>query len=393
MGHQTDNSQCVGNYRKIAFSGRFHELVRIKAGQGVPIARQLAMHEVPTLARQLSKSIGTIAGAEVIARVLRHNPAIVQVVDRDTDGALSFLAYLPLNVRGLDALTNGRLDRRDPDLSCLCKAGERPLALYIWCLYAPRNMIAALTAIAAHFESIAPDGVPLFTSAATPHARRVFARLGFQNADTAFPRVDKDILLVMPAHLSETPMVRREGVTTRLGRGLEDVMKVWAIRAATYMSEQHCPYDEEFDGNDHCAAHIIGEIGGEPAGCIRILFFGDFVKFERLAVRSEFRASSLAFRLVRAAIDYAREKGFAQVYGHARADLVSFWSRFGFTPLPDRPVFSFSGVPYVEMAGPIGKSNNSLKVGDNPMKIVRPEGAWEMPGPLERPYVDHHMLA
>ena len=161
-------------------------------------------------------------------------------------------------------------------------------------------------------------------------------------------------------------------------------MKVFAIRAATYMNEQACPYEEEFDGNDFCAAHIIGEIGGEPAGCIRIRFFGGFAKLERLAVRPEFRKSSLAFRLVRAAIDYVRQKGFTHIYGHARADLVPFWSRFGFRPVLGRPSFIFSDVSYVEMEGAIVPAEHPIGLGHSPYELIRPEGAWDRPGPLDR---------
>jgi hypothetical protein len=85
----------------------------------------------------------------------------------------------------------------------------------------------------------------------------------------------------------------------RIVRSLDDLLMVYTIRAAVFMAEQDCPFTEEFDGNDHCATHILGFIRGEPAGCLRARFFSDFVKLERLAVRKSFRRSSLAFDLVR----------------------------------------------------------------------------------------------
>jgi predicted GNAT family N-acyltransferase len=298
------------------------------------------------------------------------------------------LAYLPLTSKGLDALTNGRLDRGAPDLTHLCRAGEQPSALYLGCVYAPRNFVSVIGAMAAHFSTIAPEGVPLFASAVNNHAARIFAKLGFKKATESFPRIASDMLVVFPSSSHQnarnnTALGAPKTSTTRVGRTIEDVMRVFSIRAATYMSEQSCPYDEEFDGNDFCAAHIIGEIDGEPAGCIRIRFFADFVKFERLAVRPEFRNSSMAFRLVRAAIEYARRKGFHTVYGHARADLISFWQRFGFKEITDRPVFAFSGVPYVEMTGEIPRTNRALHIGDPPLQLIRPEGLWDVPGPLD----------
>ena len=173
-------------------------------------------------------------------------------------------------------------------------------------------------------------------------------------------------------------------MATRVTRTIEDIMKVFAVRSATYINEQACPYDEEFDGNDFCSAHILGEIDGEPAGCIRVRFFGDFVKLERLAVRPEFRQSRLAFVLVRAAIAYVREKGFCRMYGHARADLVDFWSRFGFRVIAGRPEFGFSGVTYVEMEAALAPAEWAISLENTPYELIRPEGAWDRPGPLDR---------
>src|SRR5712692_4326566 len=133
---------------------------------------------------------------------------------------------------------------------------------------------------------------------------------------------------------------RRTGI--KVARTLDEVMQVMAIRSACYLTEQECPYSEEFDGNDFCATHLIGYIGNEPAGCIRARFFADFVKLERLAVRHEVRRTRLAFELVHAGIALARRKGFRRIYGHAQDRLVNFWARFGAKPLgPDRKlVFS-----------------------------------------------------
>src|SRR6266704_2858045 len=95
-------------------------------------------------------------------------------------------------------------------------------------------------------------------------------------------------------------------ISIRVAASLSDLMQVVAIRAAVYLSEQCCPYDEEFDSNDFCALHLIGSIDNEPAACIRIRFFAEFAKMERLAVRHEFRRTSRAFDMVRAAKELCR---------------------------------------------------------------------------------------
>ena len=77
--------------------------------------------------------------------------------------------------------------------------------------------------------------------------------------------------------------INQRAITIRIARDPNDLMLVTAIRAAVYMAEQDCPIEEEFDGNDLVAAHFIGFVGTEPAGCLRVRFFGDFAKVERLA--------------------------------------------------------------------------------------------------------------
>src|ERR1700739_1083626 len=102
-------------------------------------------------------------------------------------------------------------------------------------------------------------------------------------------------------HGTRIPLAKPDSraITIRIARDPSDLMLVTAIRSAVYMAEQDCPYDEEFDGNDFAATHLIGYVGSEPAGCLRIRHFADFAKIERLAVRHEFRSTRLAFKLVR----------------------------------------------------------------------------------------------
>ncbi len=105
-------------------------------------------------------------------------------------------------------------------------------------------------------------------------------------------------------------------------RTLDDYSRVVAVRSIAYIDGQEdCPFDEEFDGNDFCAMHLIGWLGDEPAACLRVRFFSDFVKLERLAVRPDFRGSTLAFRLVRHALRLSARKGYRYAYGHAQSGL------------------------------------------------------------------------
>jgi predicted GNAT family N-acyltransferase len=174
---------------------------------------------------------------------------------------------------------------------------------------------------------------------------------------------------------------RKIGV--RVARSLSDIMQIVAVRASVFMSDQICPYEEEFDGNDFCATHLIGYMGAEPAACIRARFFADFCKLERLAVRSEYRKTRLAFHTVRAGIELARKKGFRRIYGHAQDRLVNFWAHFGAKPLGPNRKLVFSDFSYTEMVIELEPHENPITIDSDPYVIIRPEGEWHAMGILD----------
>lgn len=173
-------------------------------------------------------------------------------------------------------------------------------------------------------------------------------------------------------------------VTIRLARSFNDLMVVTAIRSAVYLAEQDCPIEEEFDGNDFVAAHFIGYVGDEPAACLRARFFGDFAKVERLAVRHQYRRSTVSFKLVRASIDYLKRKGFRKIYGQAQDRLVDFWAHFGAKPLASLRPITFSDFSYTEMVLDIEPSHDAITLESDPYVIIRPEGEWDTPGVLDK---------
>ena len=175
-----------------------------------------------------------------------------------------------------------------------------------------------------------------------------------------------------------------KAVTVRIARDPNDLMTVFAIRSAVYLAEQDCPFEEEFDGNDLVAAHFLGFVGTEPAACLRVRFFGDFAKVERLAVRHQFRKSRVSFKLVQASVEYLKRKGFRKIYGQAQDRLVDFWAHFGAKPLPNQRPISFSDFSYTEMLLEIEPSADAITLDSDPYVIIRPEGEWDQPGVLDR---------
>lgn len=169
-------------------------------------------------------------------------------------------------------------------------------------------------------------------------------------------------------------------------RTLSDVHEMLALRAAMYMSEQECPFFEEFDGNDFAGStHLIARIGGEPAGAIRIRWFADFAKLERACVVKRFRGRAITVALAQRACEIAAAKGYRRILGHIEPGLASFWKQaVGFEVRAQRPSFVFSDRLYVEIEAPISPAEDALTIDSPPLVILRPEGAWRQEGVLDR---------
>jgi len=394
------------------------ELVRTLSGKGPPKAGKHTLAELDTrfgkrttifmptgasidkLLAHAGKKLRGLAQARVVHKVAAHNPdalwAIAHKETYDTAAPVGegFVAFLMLNERGLQQLSDGTLNRADPDLSLLTAQHERPAAIYTWALFAPDGLVGAIPLIYDKLCTPLYAGVSLYAWAATPDGRRFAEVLGFTLGAPVsgafapylhyFER-GESIAPSRPLYDTYQPNSgRSKRPTVTVARTFEDLSRVIAIRSAVYMAEQDCPYGEEFDGNDLSSTHLIGYIGDEPAGCLRVRYFAGFVKVERLAVRHEFRKSRLSFCLVRAAIDLCRKKGYRRVYGHAREDLLRFWQVFGARPIPGRDKFHFSGINFVEIAGEFKPDPEALGLGDDPYILIRPEGRWDAPGILER---------
>ncbi|SDW77238.1 Predicted N-acyltransferase, GNAT family [Marininema mesophilum] len=165
----------------------------------------------------------------------------------------------------------------------------------------------------------------------------------------------------------------------------DDRIKSFLVRGIVYMHGQQCPYREEFDLNDHTATQIVGTVGDEPILTARIRYFGGFVKFERLGIREEYRGRGYGHNLIQFMMGLAEKKGYRRFYLHSQTRLESFYEQYGFKRVGDP--FMFSDHSYIEMvAGGQGFASRpeiDKWIGTEPLRLNRPEGNMDEPGPME----------
>ena len=167
-------------------------------------------------------------------------------------------------------------------------------------------------------------------------------------------------------------------------QSLDDLQRVFAIRAAVFMAEQRCPYDEEYDGNDLAALHLIAFIGREPVGTLRLRWFAEFGKIERVCILPSMRGRQIERMLLAHAIEIASRKGYRLMIGQIQARLWPLWSRVLHCKLQDgRQSFSFSDFEYLEIDIPVPRHPDPLSSDSDPFILIRPEGDWDSRGILE----------
>lgn len=362
-----------------------------RAKARVNVSNHCNLEAITRLLPLAANAIGQLASRETVERVARRNPDSLWLFSRSGESSPDgFQALLLLNAEGRDRLLSGTLDLLDPADEFLVQQWESPALIYVWASYAPGLLVMGLETVLNHLNSPKYASVDILARAYTRRGAIAMERFGFvKNPRHAkgledfhvMARAKKTITSLRPRFDSYDQVLSPTGIT--VVSESNDFMKVAAVRAAVYMGDQSCPYAEEFDGNDFSASHLLAYVDNEPVGCMRLRFFGDFAKLERLAVRKEYRVSKVARELVRASVDLCRAKGYMRLYGHARVDLLDFWKSFGFQVMQGGQEFHFSGHAFLEMTDNISPANDAVSLNDGPFRTIRPEGRWNVPGVLE----------
>jgi predicted GNAT family N-acyltransferase len=364
------------------------------------IAKHLIMfqpteHAITEVYAKARLSIPGLAETEEILRVVRYNPFCFMGLARkskfhpEEPEAEGFVAVLPLNRLGLQMLALGSFVATKPDLRLLAKPDERPAGLYMWGVYAPGPLAAGIALFMEKVSSPQYEGIDLYSRPNTDVGRRYNEVLGLTQGVTidgivapniwTFPRTP-----ARPPYDTYVPASGKKEIGICVVHSFEDFIKALSIRNTVYVGEQECPFDEEYDGNDFSATHMLAYIEDEPVGTLRLRFFADFAKIERVAVRKEYRETGVATRLIQAATKVCQKKGYRRAYAHIQQQLVPFWNKLGFQIMENTRRFIFSDFEYIEVVADIERDPHAIAIGDDPYVVIRPEGRWHVPGILEQ---------
>jgi predicted GNAT family N-acyltransferase len=138
----------------------------------------------------------------------------------------------------------------------------------------------------------------------------------------------------------------------RDARNSDEIDAALDLRRAVFCGEQGVPEDEEIDGRDDEAQHLVAVQGDRVVATCRLLHEGAVTKLGRMAVAPEARRRGIATRLLQAADAAARARGSARIVLHAQTDARALYAADGYVERGD--VFLEAGIEHVTMEKAVG---------------------------------------
>ena len=135
----------------------------------------------------------------------------------------------------------------------------------------------------------------------------------------------------------------------RWSAGAEDLDGAMALRERVFCGEQGVPREEELDGRDGEALHVVA-VDSRTArviGTLRLLSEGETAKVGRVAVDADVRRRGIASRMLELALDGARSKGCKRARLAAQLQAAELYAKVGF--LVESDTFDEAGIPHVWM--------------------------------------------
>lgn len=156
----------------------------------------------------------------------------------------------------------------------------------------------------------------------------------------------------------------------------EEYAQAMQVRREVFVEEQNISPQKEFDGNDHSATHVLAIYENKPIGTMRIRYFSNFVKMERMCVLRDFRKTDTSELIMQKGMEFVAQKGYETVYGICKKELLNRWRRDGFEKIPDTPVVEQNGMTLVPVCCKINKPDKYITIQTSADIINAKEGEW-----------------
>lgn len=134
-------------------------------------------------------------------------------------------------------------------------------------------------------------------------------------------------------------------------RGPHEVQGAVAVRERVFCVEQGVPIEEELDGRDQDALHLVATEDGRVIATLRLLLDGEQAKVGRVAVLGDRRRRGIALEMLQIAVAEARERGCTRASLASQTYAIPLYEQAGFAV--DSEIFEEAGMPHVWMRMPL----------------------------------------
>ena len=133
----------------------------------------------------------------------------------------------------------------------------------------------------------------------------------------------------------------------RRARDETEMHEVLRLRYDVFCAEQGVPRQEEVDGRDGEAIHLVAVSNGELLGTCRVLMVGSTAQFSRLAVRPAVRRQGIATALLDAADSETLAAGGQRLVLHAQTYARPLYEHAGYRTRGRE--FTEAGIKHIAM--------------------------------------------
>lgn len=145
--------------------------------------------------------------------------------------------------------------------------------------------------------------------------------------------------------------VSAQTVAVRRARDAAERSAATELRIRVFCDEQGVSRQEEIDGRDQDAVHLVAVERGAVVGTCRLLFEGTTCKLGRLVVEREARGRRIGGRLIAFAENEARAAGAQRIVLNAQTRARGLYRAAGYAEHGDR--FMEAGIEHVRMERPL----------------------------------------
>lgn len=127
-----------------------------------------------------------------------------------------------------------------------------------------------------------------------------------------------------------------------------DIATCQRLRRVVFIEEQGVSEEDEVDGLDPEAIHLLAFAGDEPVGTARLLLKGSVGKIGRVCVLPMARGTGLGARLIRTALEVLQgQPGVSEAYLGSQSHATGFYEKLGFAVEGEE--FLDAGIPHRHM--------------------------------------------